>query len=95
MFPILYIDQMALDFPELVIVCGHVEYPWIEEMVAVACKYENVYIDASAYVIKRLPQKTHPLYENHYRTKQSLVRYQLPNDDSHACSSGVGQTRAQ
>ena len=55
--PIPYIDQVALDFPELVIVCGHVGYPWTEEMVAVARKHENVYIDTSAYAIKRLPQE--------------------------------------
>lgn len=53
--PIPYIDQVALDFPELVIVCGHVGYPWTEEMVAVARKHENVYIDTSAYTLRRLP----------------------------------------
>ncbi|WP_407688106.1 amidohydrolase family protein [Mycobacterium sp. HUMS_1102779] len=55
--PIPYIDQVALDFPELVIVCGHVGYPWTEEMVAVARKHENVYIDTSAYTIRRLPDE--------------------------------------
>jgi hypothetical protein len=55
--PIPYIDQVALDFPELVIVCGHVGYPWTEEMVAVARKHENVYIDTSAYTVERLPQE--------------------------------------
>ena len=53
--PIPYIDQVALDFPELVIVCGHIGYPWTEEMVAVARKHENVHIDTSAYTTKRLP----------------------------------------
>ena len=53
--PIPYIDQVALDFPELVIVCGHIGYPWTEEMVAVARKHPNVYIDTSAYTTKRLP----------------------------------------
>jgi predicted TIM-barrel fold metal-dependent hydrolase len=53
--PIPYIDQVALDFPELTIVCGHVGYPWTEEMVAVARKHENVVIDTSAYTTKRLP----------------------------------------
>ncbi|KGI69951.1 amidohydrolase family protein [Mycolicibacterium rufum] len=53
--PIPYIDEVALDFPELVIVCGHVGYPWTEEMVAVARKHPNVYIDTSAYTTKRLP----------------------------------------
>jgi predicted TIM-barrel fold metal-dependent hydrolase len=55
--PIPYIDQVALDFPELVIVCGHVGYPWTEELVAVARKHENVYIDTSAYTTKRLPDE--------------------------------------
>ena len=55
--PIPYIDQVALDFPELVIVGGHVGYPWTEEMVAVARKHENVYIDTSAYTTRRLPDE--------------------------------------
>jgi len=53
--PIPYIDQVAIDFPELVIVGGHVGYPWTEEMVAVCRKHENVYIDTSAYTSRRLP----------------------------------------
>ena len=53
--PIPYIDQVAIDFPELTIVCGHVGYPWTEEMVAVARKHQNVHIDTSAYTAKRLP----------------------------------------
>ena len=53
--PIPYIDQVAIDFPELTIVCGHVGYPWTEEMVAVARKHERVFIDTSAYTTKRLP----------------------------------------
>jgi predicted TIM-barrel fold metal-dependent hydrolase len=53
--PIPYVDQIALDFPELVIVGGHVGYPWTEEMIALARKHENVYIDTSAYTSRRLP----------------------------------------
>lgn len=53
--PIPYIDQIAIDFPELTIVGGHVGYPWTEEMIAVARKHENVYIDTSAYTSARLP----------------------------------------
>ena len=36
--PIPYIDQTALDFPELTIVCGHIGYPWTAEMIAVSTK---------------------------------------------------------
>jgi uncharacterized protein len=53
--PIPYIDQVALDFPELVIVGGHIGYPWTEEMVAICRKHPNVYIDTSAYSAKRYP----------------------------------------
>jgi predicted TIM-barrel fold metal-dependent hydrolase len=55
--PIPYIDQIAIDFPELVIIGGHIGYPWTEEMVAVARKHENVYIDTSAYTPKRYPRE--------------------------------------
>jgi uncharacterized protein len=53
--PIPYVDQVAIDFPELVIVGGHIGYPWTEEMVAVCRKHENVYIDTSAYTARRFP----------------------------------------
>ncbi|MFF4052423.1 amidohydrolase family protein [Streptomyces chartreusis] len=48
-------DQVALDFPELTIVCGHIGYPWTTEMIAVADKHENVFIDTSAYTVRRYP----------------------------------------
>lgn len=54
--PIPYLDDVALDFPELTIVAGHIGYPWTEEMIALATKYENVYIDTSAYTPKRYPE---------------------------------------
>jgi predicted TIM-barrel fold metal-dependent hydrolase len=53
--PIPYLDNVALDFPDLVIVGGHIGYPWTEEMVALARKYPNVYIDTSAYTTRRYP----------------------------------------
>ncbi|MCP4137190.1 MAG: amidohydrolase [bacterium] len=53
--PIPYIDEVAIDFPELKIVCGHIGYPWTAEMIAVATKHSNVYIDTSAYTAKRFP----------------------------------------
>jgi predicted TIM-barrel fold metal-dependent hydrolase len=53
--PIPYIDEIALDFPELKIVCGHIGYPWTTEMIAVATKHANVFIDTSAYISKRYP----------------------------------------
>ena len=51
----LYIDEVALDFPELRIVCGHIGWPWTEEMIAVAWKHRNVWIDTSAHLPKHYP----------------------------------------
>ena len=42
-------------FPDLVIVGGHIGYPWTNEMIALATKYPNVYIDTSAYTPPRFP----------------------------------------
>jgi uncharacterized protein len=53
--PIPYLDDVALEFPDLVIVGGHIGYPWTNEMIALATKYPNVYIDTSAYTAKRFP----------------------------------------
>ena len=53
--PIPHLEQVAIDFPELVIVGGHIGAPWTEEMVFLARKFENVYIDTSAYRPSRYP----------------------------------------
>jgi predicted TIM-barrel fold metal-dependent hydrolase len=53
----IYLDQVALDFPELAIVGGHIGYPWTDEAIAVATKHENVYIDTSAYTARRYPDQ--------------------------------------
>lgn len=54
----LLIDEIALDFPELKIVCGHVGSPWVDEMIHVAWKHPNVFIDTSA----RLPKYFEPAF---------------------------------
>ena len=65
----IYLDQVALDFPELVIVAGHIGYPWTEEAIAVATKHENVYIDTSAYTAKRYPLALVRFMAGHGRDK--------------------------
>lgn len=67
--PIPYLDNVALDFPELTIVGGHVGYPWTEEMIALATKYERVYIDTSAYKLSRLPPQLVHYMRRHGRKK--------------------------
>jgi uncharacterized protein len=53
--PVPYLDEVALVFPELRIVAGHIGFPWTEEMIGVAWKHENVYIDTSAYLPRYYP----------------------------------------
>lgn len=53
--PIPYLEDVLLDFPELVVVGGHVGFPWINELVSLAVKFPNFYVDTSAYALHRLP----------------------------------------
>jgi predicted TIM-barrel fold metal-dependent hydrolase len=52
-----------------VIIAGHIGYPWTQEMIALATKYENVYIDTSAYTAKRYPPELVQYIRSHGRRK--------------------------
>ncbi len=65
--PVPYLGQVALDFPELRIVAGHIGFPWIDEMVELVWKHENVYIDTSVYLS--------PLQLLHYLKTYSRVMF--------------------
>jgi len=65
----IYLDQVALDFPELTIIGGHIGYPWTEEAIAVATKHENIYIDTSAYTVSRYPKTLVEFMKTHGRRK--------------------------
>ncbi len=65
----LHIERIALDFPDLKIVCGHIGYPWHVEMIAMATKFPNVFIDTSAYKPKRYPAELVAYMKAHGRGK--------------------------
>lgn len=67
--PIPYLDHVALEFPELKIVAGHIGYPWTAEMISLATKYPNVYIDTSAYKTSRYPRELVDYLRGHGRKK--------------------------
>jgi len=50
----IYLDMVAQDFPELKMIAGHGGWPWIDEMVAVAWRNPNIYIDIASYLPKYL-----------------------------------------
>lgn len=41
----LYLDEIACEFPDLTVVANHGGWPWVTEMVAVAWKHPNVFIE--------------------------------------------------
>jgi uncharacterized protein len=65
----MYLDQVAIDFPELTIVGGHIGYPWTDEAIAVATKHERVFIDTSAYTVRRYPPQLVEYLRAHGRRK--------------------------
>jgi len=43
-----WVDRVACDFPDLVIVCNHGGWPWVTESIAVAWKHRNVFLEFGA-----------------------------------------------
>jgi len=50
-----YLEDVMIDFPELVVVGGHVGFPWIDEVTSMIRKFRNFHVDTSAYALHRLP----------------------------------------
>jgi len=43
-----FVDEIACHFPDLVIICCHGGWPWATEMIAIAWKHANVYLEFGA-----------------------------------------------
>jgi predicted TIM-barrel fold metal-dependent hydrolase len=88
--PVPYLDEVALVFPELKIVAGHIGFPWTEEMIGVAWKHENVYIDTSAYLPRYYPpQLIH--YLKTYGKDKVLFGTNFPQLSLEKCVHQVGE----
>jgi predicted TIM-barrel fold metal-dependent hydrolase len=88
--PIPYLDDVALEFPDLVIVGGHIGYPWTAEMVALATKYPNVYIDTSAYTVRHYPSELVEFLRRHGRSKV-LFGTNYPMINPERALEGIGE----
>lgn len=86
--PIPYLDNVAREFPELTIVGGHIGHPWTEEMMALATKYENVYVDTSAYKPKRYPDEFVEFLQT-YGSEKVLFGTNYPMIQPGDCLEGV------
>jgi predicted TIM-barrel fold metal-dependent hydrolase len=50
-----HIDALASSFPDLKIVALHCGWPWVEDMMMVAWRHANIYLDISAHRPKHMP----------------------------------------
>jgi uncharacterized protein len=53
----MYVDDVAVDFPELKIVLAHPSFPWQDEAISVALHKQQVYIDLSGWSPKYFPEQ--------------------------------------
>jgi predicted TIM-barrel fold metal-dependent hydrolase len=49
-----HLDEVAMDFPELQLIAGCGGWPWVPEMIGVARRHQNVYIDTESHRPKYL-----------------------------------------
>ncbi len=50
----IYLDRVASDFPDLKIVGAHTGWPWVEELISVCYKWDNIYFGVDAWMPKYL-----------------------------------------
>ncbi len=85
--PIL-LDQVALDFPELVLIGIHIGVPWTDEMISMCWKHANVYTCGDAYAPRHWPpQFVH--YANTYGSHKVLFGTDFPVVDVNRAVSEV------
>lgn len=53
----IYLDEVALSFPDLTIIGCHLGQPWHEEMMTLTWKHPNLYIETSARAPKYWPEE--------------------------------------
>ena len=88
--PIPYIDEIALTFPQLKIIGGHIGYPWTDEMISLCWKHENVYLDTSAYAPRFYPpQLVH--YMSTYGKTKVLFGTNFPMLTFSQCTAQLGE----
>ena len=73
----IYLDQVAIDFPELKLIGIHIGIPWTEEMISMSWKHENVFTAGDAYAPKYWPE-SYVHYANSYGQKKVLFGTDWP-----------------
>jgi len=50
----IYLDRIACDFPELKMIGAHTGWPWVDELLSVCYKWENIWFGVDAWMPKYL-----------------------------------------
>jgi predicted TIM-barrel fold metal-dependent hydrolase len=50
----MYLDRIACDFPDLKMIGAHTGWPWVEELISVCYKWENIWLGIDAWMPKYL-----------------------------------------
>ena len=66
----IFLDDVAVEFPELTIIMAHPAWPWHDEQLSVAMHKPNVYIDLSGWSPKYFPAQL-------VRYANSLLQYKV------------------
>ena len=70
-------DRVAILYPELTLIGIHLGVPWVDEMISMCWKHENIYMAGDAYAPKHWPkQVTH--YANTYGQDKFLFATDWP-----------------
>ena len=73
----MYVDDVAVDFPELKIVLAHPSFPWQDEAISIALHKQQVFIDLSGWSPKYFPAElVH--YANTLLRDRVLFGYDYP-----------------
>ena len=90
----MYVDDVAVDFPELKIVLAHPSFPWQDEAISVALHKPQVYIDLSGWSPKYFPPQL-VRYANTLLKRAGPLRLGLPDDHAGPMARGLRAARDQ
>ena len=83
------LDPVAMHFPDLRLIGIHLGVPWIDEMISMAWKHDNIYIGGDAYAPRHWPkQVVH--YANTYGQDKFLFGTDWPVIDPERAIREVG-----
>ena len=90
----IYLDDVAVDFPDMPIILAHPSFPWQEEALSVATHKPNVYIDLSGWSPKYFPADPGALRQ-HAPEAQDAVRLGLARDHARPLAGRFREDRDQ